>query len=160
MSDAYHTAIHEAGHAVIGRVLGIPCGSVTIVPDEADRSAGHALNGTPYQTWEHWLDERGRHREMAVAYRAHIRMLMAGAEAENVILGAGQGGDGYDQHEIALMAENLIDTTSDAWLRLAARLQGQTVQLVRKHRDKIQRVADALVERRTLSGAEIDALMR
>ena len=29
-----HTAVHEAGHAVIGRVLGIPCGHATILADE------------------------------------------------------------------------------------------------------------------------------
>jgi hypothetical protein len=39
-------------------------------------------------------------------------------------------------------------------------LERQTMHLVHKHRAKIQRVADALMERRTLSGAEIDALMR
>jgi hypothetical protein len=37
------TAYHEAGHAVIGRVLGMTCGGVTIVPDYEDRAAGHAL---------------------------------------------------------------------------------------------------------------------
>ena len=48
---------------------------------------------------------------------------------------------------------------SDAWPGLAARLQRKAAQLVRKHRGKIQRVAEVLMERRTLPGAEIDALM-
>jgi len=39
-ADALHTAFHEAGHAVIGRVLGMACGQVTIVPD-------HDSLGTP-----------------------------------------------------------------------------------------------------------------
>jgi hypothetical protein len=29
LNDLRHTAIHEAGHAVIGRVLGMTCGHAT-----------------------------------------------------------------------------------------------------------------------------------
>jgi hypothetical protein len=34
VDDLLHIAVHEAGHAVIGRVLGMECGPVTIVPDD------------------------------------------------------------------------------------------------------------------------------
>jgi ATP-dependent Zn protease len=34
------TAIHEAGHAVVGRVLGTTCGEATIVPDYDEMTAG------------------------------------------------------------------------------------------------------------------------
>ena len=39
------TAYHEAGHAVIGRVLTLSCGRATIKPDRAE--AGHASPTTP-----------------------------------------------------------------------------------------------------------------
>ena len=39
------------------------------------------------------------------------------------------------------------------------RLRRKTRRLVRKHRDKISRVALALLERSTLQGEEIDALI-
>lgn len=38
---ARHTAVHEAGHAVVAVMLGLPCSGVTIVGDQ--ESEGHAL---------------------------------------------------------------------------------------------------------------------
>jgi ATP-dependent Zn protease len=32
-TELRHTAYHEAGHAVVGRVLGLTLGEATIVPD-------------------------------------------------------------------------------------------------------------------------------
>jgi hypothetical protein len=58
-SDVLHTAVHEAGHAVIGRVLDMDCGPVTIVPD--DDSAGHSITFDPWVTYERW-EERGKSR--------------------------------------------------------------------------------------------------
>jgi hypothetical protein len=37
-----HTAYHEAGHAVIHRLLGLVCGETSIVPNYRDKSWGHA----------------------------------------------------------------------------------------------------------------------
>ena len=41
------TAYHEAGHAVTGRVLTLPCGYATIRPDYAKAIAGHVIT-EPY----------------------------------------------------------------------------------------------------------------
>jgi hypothetical protein len=41
-------AHHEAGHAVIGRVLGLPCGSVTIIAQPETESMGHVWTA-PWQ---------------------------------------------------------------------------------------------------------------
>ena len=42
------TAYHEAGHAVTGRVLSLPCGYATIRPDYAKAIAGHVITPEPY----------------------------------------------------------------------------------------------------------------
>jgi len=64
-----HTAIHEAGHAVIGRALGIPCGHVTIEAD-AD-SSGHGIVPDPWVILEAWWATEGKsHRDMAAVMRA------------------------------------------------------------------------------------------
>jgi hypothetical protein len=34
--------VHEAGHAVVGRVLGLTCGRATIVPDYTEMTWGYA----------------------------------------------------------------------------------------------------------------------
>lgn len=54
--DTY-TAHHEAGHAVIGRVLGVMVGSVTIVPDALGR--GNVNIKSPQATLDEW-DARGQ----------------------------------------------------------------------------------------------------
>jgi hypothetical protein len=38
-----HTATHEAGHAVIARVLTLACGGASIQPDYANGCAGHSI---------------------------------------------------------------------------------------------------------------------
>jgi ATP-dependent Zn protease len=169
-SELRSTAIHEAGHAVIGRVLGLSCGSVTIIANEAEGEAGHAIIHDPWKTSSDWDQrlmeqvERGlmpsKCHDSRSAFRGTILARMAGAEAENVIVGACQGGDGFDQYEIGMMAES-SDTgfTEAEWERYEPRMRRQTRRLVRKHRAKIERVAAALLKHRTLQPADVDAAM-
>ncbi|MGY4311099.1 thermonuclease family protein [Bradyrhizobium sp. JR3.5] len=43
LNDPRHTATHEAGHAVIGRVLTLLCGGAIIAADHEAGEAGHAI---------------------------------------------------------------------------------------------------------------------
>jgi ATP-dependent Zn protease len=83
-TELRHTAHHEAGHAVVGRVLGLTCGGVTIVPNYDEMTAGVSVTQveTSISDWE----ARGRWRFESM-YRASIFILMAGREAEIVCLG-------------------------------------------------------------------------
>jgi hypothetical protein len=162
-----HAAYHEAAHAVIGHVLGLPCIHATIVPD--DECAGHVIGPDPMEAFGEMdrdcfeealkgnLDTRCR--DLGSLYRAKIIGLMAGAEAEKVIFGGCLGGDGggdyKDRYQIALIADS--DFAPDKWERYEPRMRRQTRRLVRKHRDKIERVARALLEHQTLSGEAIEA---
>lgn len=56
-----HTAVHEAGHAVVGRVLGLDCGVVSIEINRTDREAGHAIIADPSVTLSGW-ERIGRFR--------------------------------------------------------------------------------------------------
>jgi hypothetical protein len=47
-----HVAVHESGHATIGRVLNLTCGVVTIVPDEA--LIGHCQIGDERSILDEW----------------------------------------------------------------------------------------------------------
>jgi hypothetical protein len=75
------TAYHEAGHAVIGRVLTVPRGSATIKPNYKEMSAGNAICHDPYACDAEW-EKRGRYRGLNAAWHAKTICLMAGAEAE------------------------------------------------------------------------------
>jgi hypothetical protein len=150
------TAYHEAGHAVIGRVLRLTCGGVTIDPD--DDSAGHAIIGDPWMTVQHWED-REHFRDPASAFRGTIMARMAGREAGLEILGS-QGDEGCyhdDEVEIARLLED-----AEPWGdtdRFKTRLRGKTRGLIRRHRQSIERVARTLLDRGALAPGAVDALL-
>jgi ATP-dependent Zn protease len=151
------TAVHEAGHAVIGRVLGMVCGEATIVPDNADEM-GHAHPENPLHRWKRG---DGSRKQLADDF---CISLYAGAEAEKLILGGEDVGDGVDNERAthclcALGIPGAAFVGDDAWERYEDRLHQKAATLVRAHRSKIEIVAGALLQRGTLSSEEIDALV-
>jgi ATP-dependent Zn protease len=107
LNDPRHTAIHEAGHAVAGRVLTLFCGGTTIVPDHKEGAAGHTIIADPEECVQAWR-KRGKVRDKDNAvFHARIMAYMAGVEAEVILLGSTKGGDADDRRQIELMAEEL-----------------------------------------------------
>lgn len=145
-NDLMHTAIHEAGHAVIGRRLGLGCGSVTIKPDETEGIAGHSITEGPWSTVAKW-EERNRYRGERTALLGRILMLMAGAEAEVICLGDCNGGDGDDRREIAYALVSIGIREDEALDRYGVRLRSWARVLVRRHRSDIEKVAGAALAR-------------
>ena len=116
------TAYHEAGHAVIGRVLTLPCQEATIRPDYAERMAGYSHTPEPYACLHAW-EERGKVRDSNTAvWHARIITLMAGAEAEAECLGSQVVGDGDDRYWIGIMLEEVADDAT--WEGRESRLRG------------------------------------
>lgn len=109
MNDRWHTAIHEAGHAVIGRVLGMVCGGACVVAD--GDSAGHSICGDPWEIAGEW-DARERYREISLVFRGRILAFMAGAEAEVVIFGECAGDDRYQIEMMANRATVILTVPS------------------------------------------------
>lgn len=165
VSQKVRTAYHEAGHAVIGRVMRQECGGVSIVRDMTEMEAGHAHIGVS-------------------ANLGRILSLMAGAEAEEEFFGSCPGGDGDDRREISKMLNQRFPVKENVSIkdylafvkqgrslpppspeeaeRLShvqeweKRLRRHTRAIVHRHRDKIERVAAQLVKKGKLSAAEID----
>jgi ATP-dependent Zn protease len=151
------TAFHEAGHAVIARVLTLAAGGATIKADYTEGSAGHTITLDPYACLDEW-EKRGKVRDQADAvWHARIMAYMAGAEAEAVLLDRKAIGDGYDRREIARMAGELC--YSAPWDTLEPRLRTMTRMLVRRHKARIERVAKALLAKTTLSAKQVDKLV-
>lgn len=157
MNDRRYIAIHEAGHAVVGRAVTLPCGEATIVPSDPLGSSGNAIVATADMAWREW-ELREKFRDYASACRARILAAMAGHEAEAVILCSAECCDEVDR---AISAAEMTDLGIPDGREAAveARLRQATRQLVRRHRADIERVAAALLERETLTGPEIDAML-
>jgi hypothetical protein len=152
-----HTAYHEASHAVIGRVLTLYCEGATIKPDYVAREAGHAICRDHWDCLHEW-DMRGKVRDNADAvWHARIITYMAGVEGEMALLGATNDGDGDDRYQIEMMAEQLSNCKD--WNKLEPRLRAMTRMLVRRHQALIERVANTLLRKTTLSGVQLDRLI-
>jgi ATP-dependent Zn protease len=160
------TAYHEAGHAVIGRVLTLASGGATIKPDYRKRVSGNSETADPYECIREW-EKRGKWRGTQVAWHARIITFMAGAEAESKLLGSCAGGDREDRKQAELMADELSPRVlrcgracaAPEWERLEPRLRAMTRMLVRRHRESIERVAKALIAKTTLSAKALDKLV-
>ena len=159
MDHERQTAVHEAGHAVIGRALGVTCHDVSIVPDRPSEDLGYSVMDDPRFSWERG---DGPKRPLAEAF---CIALYAGAEAERLILGTSDVGDGVDCERATdcltwagvrgatFVGDDAYDSR-EAALRARARLE------VMRRRAVIERVADALLIHGTLTGEQVDALLR
>jgi ATP-dependent Zn protease len=151
------TANHEGSHAVIGRVLTLYCEGATIKPDYRARTRGCSICHDPTACLYQW-ERRGKVRENPDAvWHARIITYMAGAEGEAILLGAIADGDGDDRYQIELMAEQLENCKD--WPKLEKRLRAMTRMLVRRHRALIERTANALLRKTTLSRQQLDRLI-
>jgi hypothetical protein len=151
-----HTAHHEASHAVIGRVLTLYCGGATIRPVYVASEAGHVIIQDPFACLQQW-EVRGKIRDNDDAvWHARIIAYMAGAEGEIELLGSTHGGDRDDRYQIEMMADSA--GLSD-WNKLEPRLRAMTRMLVRRHRALIERTANALLRKTTLSRVQLDKLI-
>jgi hypothetical protein len=140
--------IHEAGHAIIARVLGVPAGRTSI--ESNDRGAGFAEVAEPEECLQAWKAQ-GRTRPSHFAIDAAIIISLAGVVAERYFFsGQDTGGHGLDLSDV------------DRYLPIDPgglyqhRLERMTWMLIRRHRSRIELLAAMLRARRTLSGPEID----
>jgi cell division protease FtsH len=176
-ADRRLTAYHEAGHAVAGLMLsGLdPVHKVTIIPRE--RSLGVTAS----------LPERDRHTHAFSELRSRLIMLMAGRAAEEKVLGAdhvttGAGGDIQHATRIARrmvvrygMSKRLgmVDLSAEEEPLAAdtARLVDEEIrriideayqdalELLEEHRDLLDEIAAALLEKETLDRDELRELV-
>lgn len=157
-------AYHEAGHAVIARVLTLASGYATIKPNYREGEAGHHITFDPYKC-EHEWGKRGEVRHsVGAVWHARIITYMAGAEAEHELLRSKAIGDGDDRRQIEFMACSAgfradDDCQTAHWLKLEPRLRTMTRMLVRRHRARIERVAKALLAIERLSRTALDKLV-
>ncbi|WP_407048090.1 hypothetical protein [Methyloraptor flagellatus] len=172
-ASARRAAIHEAGHAVAGIVTGARVESVSL------GSAGTAGGRTRLR----YDDVHFQLRDDLVG---RILTLLAGRAAEQVVIGSvSTGAGGSDESDLAHATREMesmwarFGFGADLLYQPAVRATGlledpvvrreiadelsahyrRALELVAEHRDAIERIADALIARRFLTGDEVSRLM-
>lgn len=159
-TERKHTAIHEAGHAVLQVMLGIGNKGVSIVPNYADMESGHALHGGGWPEKGSDADNLLIYAEDAFWLR-HAIAMYAGKESVRQFRPQDDSETGAESdRKWALDALSRItdDPVSlDLWMTLAKR---RCELLVEHYRLVIETVAFALLDRCTLSGDEVSCIVK
>ncbi len=183
------TAIHEAGHALVARFVGVeadPVHKVTIIP------RGRALGLTQQLPPE---DRLNMTREFA---QNQIAILMGGRVAEEIVFGQKTTGAGNDIERATELARSMVTEwgmsdefgplnfsggkhevflgrdfsssdrlSEDTARRIDAEIRGivmtqhnRAMAILTEHRRELEAVGEALLDHETLDGNDIDTLLR
>jgi cell division protease FtsH len=183
--EARNTAVHEAGHAIICRLLpdADPVHKVTIIP------RGPSLGLTS------WLPEEDRHNYSKKYCLAMLRVAMGGRAAEEIVYDeftSGAAGDlqmatsqahsmvcewgmsdlgpiafgsnkevflGRDFSKDRDYSEDTASAVDGAVRELLEESYSDAKEILAKHRDVLDAVTDELVDRETLSAKELDEII-
>lgn len=141
------TAYHEAGHAVAHIVLEMPFESATIVPNREEGLLGAVSSG-----YSQWMLNIHR-REFRAEVRDAITITMAGPIAEELLTGwRNDAGASRDDRECWHMLYQIYGERRDRHARDLAR---RAKKLVVANWALVKRIANALLEYKTLSEAEV-----
>lgn len=148
-------AIHEAGHGVVGTLGGMTLGRAVIAASPDQLAPGIDREASGYVHWDdygHAFYHRPTHWMAMVwaGYEASIRWLRESAlDTSDNIIDIAHGASG-DMTDLANYIRRR-DLPRDHGRSLAARL-------VAENWDTITDVAEQLIDRRTLTGAEVRAM--
>lgn len=149
------TAYHEAGHAVVALAHGLTGFEVTIVPGED--SLGHYLHPGVLGYEIHGNRER---RSLA---RDCILVSYAGMHAQRLVdpdadgsHGVGDESNAFDlSRDFEVLPRSLSRVGDEQHWRYLDRLKKEAGRVVQQNRAPIKALAEALLEKKTLSGEEI-----
>jgi ATP-dependent Zn protease len=142
-SLAERASWHESGHAICGRVLGFACGGASI---RTDGTGSATVAGVLSLQWD--LTRDGN---ILSSVFDKITVCWSGGVAESIMFGSAD--DRGDRVQIKQLAARYYVHDNDV-----ERAHGRAHELIIKHWDAVERVATALLDKKTLTGAEINAL--
>jgi hypothetical protein len=169
-------AYHEASHVVAGRYLGFEIGVATIVPSQhfggAVRGPGCDLDESPADMIAdamarcdeamELMPHRGEPRDDCGVWSAHATSrcieLLAGKEGERLSGFDCEGGAATDM-ALAKIYAGTVCLSSEAVDAFLDYCKIEAHELLKARWHAVQAVARALEERKTLDGAEIDAII-
>jgi hypothetical protein len=148
------TAFHEAGHAVVGLVLGMRFEYISIESDEND-----GFYGITWWDEVRFFDEEEKACASAEVFEIAIRRAFAGEMAEGQ---AGcpidEIGGSRDHMHVRMLTVGLPGTPEERTARLAT-LKRETRDLLVRRWEAVEVLAAALLERGRMSGADVQAAL-
>jgi hypothetical protein len=149
------TAYHEAGHAVAAHMLDIPLRHATVVPNHEEGSLGHVLYGRLSPKMIEALQSGGLTPGMRAKIENIVIATFAGGIAEHRYRGRRNlVGTTHDRHMIIDFLEPISGNIPELEA-YALWLEQRAINLVARFWDVVEVVAAALLERHTLTGAQI-----
>jgi ATP-dependent Zn protease len=147
------TAYHEAGHALASELYGEVLTRVEIVGDSEHTGTTETLRFATD------LDEGRGTRASLEVIENQLRCVLAGTVAEAMV----SGREGWDEtsedlNEAVRLAMKLVDDCEDV-LPLLEDVREDLERVLREHWTAVESLADELMHRKTLSGAEVRRIL-
>lgn len=167
-------AYHEAGHAVVGKLLetGMNVSRVTILASTT--GAGGITLFSPNKMGLHTIEEM--ENDVKVSYAGRIAELLLFGDEKLVTTGASGDIEQATQtirhmistygmtKEMGMLNLEILGVDKSVMVKqateLSARLYNETETLMKENWDKVVRVAEALLEKETIMEAELDELLK
>jgi ATP-dependent Zn protease len=152
------TAYHEAGHAVAAWHVHLRFRRISIVPNGAEGTLGKVVLAGLRVTESDLYDMAPRTRDL---FERRIIVSLAGEEAERLVSGRISRHSGSrDREHVAELLFQMIASDEEASSYLKW-LSARTRTLIRaeQNRPLLDALANALLERRTLTGTTVRALL-
>jgi ATP-dependent Zn protease len=143
MTDIKHTAYHEAGHAVMALRLGYEVGKVTIVRRQGVLGKAD-------------IRKRTSPDDIKIDLAGQLAEALVNPSEEQIQLGASSDWRSVRRSTREFVGWFIGDREGGT---LIEELLHETRALVRRDKNAISRVAEALLARKTLTGAEIKRIV-
>jgi ATP-dependent Zn protease len=160
-SELELTAYHEAGHAVVAIHLHRGVKSVTVVPNPETNSLGHCeYHELPNKEERLKVLERGDRQRSRPWLEREIILLLAGNHAEDKVKGRwNHRGASDDMSKVFDLASSMCGSNDETlayvrWLSERARNEVESLWPL------IEKVAQALVVKKTMTGREVRQIYR
>jgi hypothetical protein len=171
-------AVHEAGHCVVARFLGLPVAGVTLVASADYAGLCFGPDTDPNKVTAAMLREEakrhcndatellplpGERRDCTASWLVHAQTLVmesvAGFAAETIAGFDRELEAGSTDYAVAGMYARSIVHSDEAVPSFVATCRADAIKILRDHWQAVTDVAMALEDRQTLTGVEIDAII-
>jgi hypothetical protein len=156
-AERREASYHEAGHSVLSRVLCKSGGAAALLDGDADLVAATKSIGQQFEPLLRQADGYAVTTRRKDRFFHSILVTLAGGAAVAELLYQEPTGC---EHDNAKVDAQLAEMGFSDVAAVRAMLMADARVLVRKHRQAIRRVARALKARGTLTGEEIDQIIR